>query len=82
MKTESTCAPQTRTVDLDLLAIRVWAVSWVQSNTDLTGVPVGLLGASTGAGSAGRGGHIQFRARRRCGVSAPAAGDDLVGRRE
>jgi dienelactone hydrolase len=39
--------------DLDLLATRVGAaVSWVQSNTDLAGVPVGLFGASTGAGAA------------------------------
>lgn len=39
--------------DLDLLAVRVGAaVSWLESRVDLARLPLGLFGASTGAGAA------------------------------
>jgi putative phosphoribosyl transferase len=78
---------RSRVFDIDLLAARLGdALDWLQGRADLTGLPVGLFGASTGAAAAlqaaarqpgrvaavvSRGGRPDLAARHLADVQAP-----------
>lgn len=64
--TEDEAQDRANVFDIDLLAARlVQAVDWVRAEPELAGLPVGLFGASTGAGAA-----LKAAAARPDGVAA------------